>query len=166
MGDIFSRITSVDLPEIVPFDPETGCNQAFEVIFWTNGHVPFPQIIFRNGWVEHFFREGAIFHKGGNIYVAMIRAGVLHPGAYDVQIEGCRVLPLENAKPQDWIKWFTRVKVEAKPEIEYLATAETVILDHAINEALSEIHSTSRLTEPRSGKESNPGLAEGEKTNS
>lgn len=111
---IFTAILGVVMPGKLA--TTAGRSPAFEIAFETDGLVPFPQVIVREGGREHLFKGGQIVARADGLYVASIPARLLPPGDYEVQIEGCRKADLHTAGAGDWIKAIRVLHVEASSE--------------------------------------------------
>jgi hypothetical protein len=109
---VFSRIVNVDIPSSVAVDPSTGRSVKFEIKFTTDGEVPFPQVIIRDGSKEHIFKEQQIITEGKAVFIAHIPSGLLNTGTFNVQVEGCRSKEWQKAGGGDWIKWNGQLTVE------------------------------------------------------
>lgn len=115
---VFSQILDVECPEFLTCD-ESGKNPAFEIVFRTNGDMPFAQVILHGQGMQKLIKDVAIQSRsnrdGGYTHVASIPAGLLRDGDVNVQVEGCRQSDLSRAEGSDWIKEFRNLKLTAKP---------------------------------------------------
>jgi hypothetical protein len=136
MPDIFSQILSVDLPQGLRCEATTGKNPPFEIVFVTDGTIPFPQIIIWDEGRETIIRDKNIRREDDFTYAASIPAGRFSPGEYVVQVEGCKRADLAHACAEDWVKhyfhlWldqpaFAEKKTESAPAITPPAKAPQV----------------------------------------
>lgn len=117
MAAIFNHIVGVDVPvglcaDASGFLPETN------ITVHADGEIPFPQIIIRdvNSPVALLLKDSAILAAGEWAYRATVATGVLRPGHYQIQAEGCRVADISRAGPDDWIKSFRDMEVAAAPK--------------------------------------------------
>ena len=102
---IFTRIERIEVPERA----ETG--SGFEVSMYTDGEVPFPQLILRQQeGREWLVREVLVnIAKKQHEYCFQIPAEAYGSGTIWLQIEGCRRADLDNAQAEDWIKAFAEL---------------------------------------------------------
>ncbi len=95
---IFTKITQIELPERA----KTG--EGFTVMMYTNGTVPFAQLIIRHedGW-EWIVGDKYIRDEGKGRYCFEVPSDAFHGGTAYLQVEGCRLADLDKAEPADWI---------------------------------------------------------------
>lgn len=106
-------IRSVDYPARITIDPESGANPSFTITMVTDATVPFPQIILWEGNRQHLFRDHLVERPKRNQYAVTIPAGLLKPGRYTIQAEGCRKSDPSAAGAGDWVKTYSELLVEA-----------------------------------------------------
>jgi hypothetical protein len=115
---IFSRFVDVDLPSSLECGAN-GRNPAFEVTFAADGDVPFAQVIVHDHGRAHLVTGDAVRALAGpddgQTRVATVPAGLVGPGEYTVQVEGCRVGDLPQAGGGDWVKEFRTLTVTSAP---------------------------------------------------
>jgi hypothetical protein len=121
MTAIFSRLLSIDVPRELMCD-DTGKAPAFTISFNTDGAVPFPQVIIHNHGRQHVLNGAAIEQTAAGAtttsYRVQVAAGLLGPGQFTVQVEGCKKAAWQQAGGSDWVKDFRelRVKPGARPQ--------------------------------------------------
>ena len=121
----FSNILSINCPESLDCT-SNGKNPSFDVIFRTDGEVPFPQVILHGQGTQKLINEKAIRNTQASnseyTYVATVPEGLLSDGAISIQVEGCRHADLNEADSTDWIKEFRDLRlvsnVRPVPKIE------------------------------------------------
>jgi hypothetical protein len=127
MGEVFSRVVRIDLPDSVNCN-EAGRSSPFEIRFLADGEIPFPQVILHAQGQQHLIKEGMIqklgAEKGQVTYVASVPAGLVGPGEIGVQVEGCRKEDWRAAGGEDWIKEYARIRI--RPRTESAAPAKAV----------------------------------------
>jgi hypothetical protein len=95
---IFTCIKNIDIPTTL--EVATG----FEVKMYTDGIVPFPQlIIYQEGDWQWLVNHKQVSHKKKGEYIFKVPAHAYHAGRAWLKIEGCRRADIENAVPEDWI---------------------------------------------------------------
>jgi hypothetical protein len=113
---VFARILDISLPATLSCEA-TGKNPAFTVTFGADGEVPFAQVILQGHGRQHLVTGDAVRLTArtavGDTYVASVPAGLIGPGEYTVQIEGCKVADLGQAGGGDWVKEFRSVTLSA-----------------------------------------------------
>lgn len=115
-------IRSVEYPARLSVDAATGRTPPFSVTMVTDAPVPFPQIIIWEGSRQHLFRDKAIRREAKHRYIADIPAGLLGPGRYTIQAEGCRKSDPSTAGASDWVKTYLELVIELpKPQVEISA---------------------------------------------
>ena len=130
---IFSRITGLEYPEQLRCDCN-GTNPEFEILFVTDGEIPFPQVILHGQGPQNIIKGDAIRHEaatatGEYAYRVRIPAGLLRAGQVSLQIEGCRVADISRASGDDWIKAWGRVQLLNTPGAPVTPRVETG-MDH------------------------------------
>ncbi len=108
-------IRSIEYPARLAADAETGANPAFAITMMTDASVPFPQIILWEGGRQHLFRDHQIERPKRNHYAVTVPAGLLRPGRYTVQAEGCCRSDPIAAGAGDWVKTYSELVIEAPP---------------------------------------------------
>ncbi len=117
MDQVFTTIEISEIPSHVECDKESYRNSEFDITLKADGFIPFPQLIIKGGAIgELIFKNEEIHSLADNGYQVKIPAGVLSPGHYQVQVEGCRKSDIALADGSDWIKVFADITVDA-PEI-------------------------------------------------
>jgi len=111
---VFSRITSVELPAKVMFNPSNGKSQAFTISISADGSIPFPQIIIRVNGKEYIYNNEKIQPAGNNVYTADIPESDIPAGTWNVQVEGCRRKDWLQSTGEDWVKWYGDLTVVAE----------------------------------------------------
>lgn len=106
-------ILSVKHPASIALESASGTTAAFVISMTTSAPVPFPQIIVRAGGREHLFNGGDIKRGEGFRYSATVPAGLLGPGHYTIQAEGCAKADLATAGAEDWVKSLSGLDVVA-----------------------------------------------------
>jgi hypothetical protein len=114
MTDIFSRFLRIVLPDSIVCDA-TGKNPAFAISFTANGRIPFPQIILHVHGQQHLFKGDSIKALPATAtehpYMVTVPAGLLGPGQFTVQVEGCKQADVNRAGGGDWVKEFREFRV-------------------------------------------------------
>lgn len=108
----FGAILAVRHPGVVQAESGSGRSPPFSIEMETDGPVPFPQIIVWEGGRQHLFRDAAVRNEGFVYHVA-VPAGLLAPGRYTIQAEGCQQADPASAGAGDWVKVFSDMVVEA-----------------------------------------------------
>jgi hypothetical protein len=111
---VFSRFVEIDCPASVVCKP-SGKNPAFQIVFRTDGEIPFPQVILHGQGAPKLIRGIAIRLIAEWTYVATVPEELLQAGEIAVQIEGCRKADLHRAEGDDWIKEFRTLRRPAAP---------------------------------------------------
>ena len=83
-----------------------------------DGAIPFPQGIIWEGSRQHLVRDQQITHEAGGRYVVPVGEGLLPPGRYTIQAEGCQKSDPATAGAGDWVKIFSEVVIDAPSRIE------------------------------------------------
>jgi hypothetical protein len=111
---VFSRIFDIDMPASLTSDA-TGKNPVFDITFSADGEIPFAQVIIHDHGRQHLIKGDAIelasCTKETETYAVTVPAGVIGPGEYTVQIEGCRTADIGRAGGGDWIKEFRPLRL-------------------------------------------------------
>jgi hypothetical protein len=119
---IFTKIIEVELPK----RPLLG--KGFTVAMLTDGDVPFPQMIVRQGDVEYFIKDENVTRKGKNRYQFKVAPECYNVGTVQIQIEGCKNADIINASSDDWVKEFHSIEVKKpnpkKKQTSYQTTQE------------------------------------------
>ncbi len=159
--DVFNAITAVELPPTSRAD-QTGTLPKTYVTMRADGRVPFPQIIVRDqhGQQILILKKEAVSQPNPGTCLVKVPGGQLRPGRYHLQAEGCRRVDIENARPEDWIKYFLEWEIlpaENKP------TAETASPPAASPTAAAGVDATATPQTPHvtigpSGGSSRPKL--------
>lgn len=113
---VFSQIERIEIPDELTADM-AGRGPAFDVVFVADGEIPFPQVIVWEGGRSHLYKGDDIQAEPGHRYRARIPAGQLSAGHYRVQVEGCKVVAIETAGGDDWVKAFAKLVIR-RPVIE------------------------------------------------
>lgn len=108
---VFTTITAVHVEQQLTACDTAYCNPTFDVRFETDGEVPFAQVVV---WAE----GRSIIAPGRRVancqahqYSATIPEGAFHARTLTLQVEGCRVADLAQARAEDWIKFFIDVQI-------------------------------------------------------
>lgn len=113
-------------------EPGSRRTPPTEIIFQTNGPVPFPQVILRGVWQEHIFKGEQLQEEPAQgaeclwTYTLALPAGTLGPGMWQVQVEGCRKADWQQSGGGDWVKAFAELEVKMpalKPKAKVLSGA-------------------------------------------
>jgi hypothetical protein len=116
MADIFSKFLRITLPDSITCG-KSGKNPAFDISFTADGLVPFPQLILHVHGQQHIIKGESIKSSsaqgGAYTYEAKIPSGLLGPGHYTVQVEGCKKADITQASGNDWVKEFRQFPVSA-----------------------------------------------------
>ena len=113
MPAVFSSIVHIDIPEVV--SARAARSPAFRISFEADGEIPFPQVIVRQHAQAEIFSGARVEDLGDGYYAVLVPEGALGLGEATVQIEGCRRTDVERAGPEDWVKQFRTLRVEAAP---------------------------------------------------
>src|SRR6187455_2522087 len=113
MPAVFSSIVHIDVPEVVT--ARSGRSPAFRISFEADGEIPFPQVIVWEQAQAHVFSGAGVEDLGDGYYAVLVPEALLGLGEFPVQIEGCRRTDVERAGPEEWVKQFRTLKVEATP---------------------------------------------------
>lgn len=124
-------IRSVDYPARLAAEPGSGASPAFTVTMVTDAPVPFPQIILWEGARQHLFRDQQIERGKRNRYSVTLPAGLLKPGRYTIQAEGCQKSDPASAGAGDWVKSYSEIVIEPVPasSVEVKATPKPALKD-------------------------------------
>ncbi len=124
-------IRSVEYPSRLTCEPGAAGQPAFRITMEADGPIPFPQIIVWEGSRQHLFRDHLIEREKGHRYTVTVPAGLLRPGRYTIQAEGCRKSDPASAGAGDWVKSYSELVVEAAPETraEVKAATQPVVHD-------------------------------------
>ncbi len=136
MVETFSDIVHVDVPELLT--AEAGRSPAIRISFEADGAIPFPQVVVWEHGEAHIFKGADVEDLGEGYYSVTIPKGTLPLGEFSVQIEGCRRVPIEQAQPDDWVKRFCRIKVEAQRAPATGKSAEGVTLYFGIHKHMHQ----------------------------
>ncbi len=115
MSSLFTRILRAEVEGTLATTPGGLESQAFAVALEADGLVPFAQIIVWQQGQQRALCRAEPAGSEGHRYLAQIPAGILQPGAFTLQAEGCRTAQLEHAAPQDWTKTYLELEVVATP---------------------------------------------------
>jgi Alpha-amylase/alpha-mannosidase len=111
MAANFTSITRISFPDPITAGPD-GKSPEFIIEIASDGEMPFVQAIFRGPSIgELIFRDSAVHKVSDANYAVTIPAGSLGSGRYQMQVEGCKRVDLENAVPDDWVKYFADLDV-------------------------------------------------------
>lgn len=118
-------IRAVEYPATLRCEAETGLSPSFTITMATDLPVPFPQIIIWEGGRQHLFRDQQVERGKRNRYSVVVPAGLLKPGRYTIQAEGCRKSDPSTAGAGDWVKTYSELVVEpaAPARVEVRAAA-------------------------------------------
>ncbi len=108
-------IKSVEYPARLVADKKSETSPAFRVVMVTDAPVTFPQIIIWEGGRQHLYRDHQIERAKGNRYIASIPAGLLKPGRYTIQVEGCSSSDPSQARAEEWVKAYSEIVIEPAP---------------------------------------------------
>lgn len=115
MGVLFTRFVRIELPNFVTCEL-SGKSSAFEIEILADGEIPFAQVILHEHGRQHLIKDRLI--KGPNAaedgrvtYIASVPAGLVGPGQFSIQVEGCRKADFHQAGVDDWIKEYFQVRV-------------------------------------------------------
>lgn len=108
-------ILSIKHPSFVVTESASGRNVAFKISMTTTAAVPYPQMIVRNGGQEHLFKGDQVECSKEWVYSTTVPAGLLEPGRYALQVEGCAKADVSTAGATDWVKAFSELTVERAP---------------------------------------------------
>ncbi len=149
MDTVFNRITAVRLPENLQAGPD-GFLPEGDLFIDADGRIPFPQCIIRDnhGSETLLLKDDAIREDGPGVYRVHIPANSLRAGTYHVQAEGCQTANLAEARPENWIKFFVDMTVQAAPVTAASASSSAP----AANGPVVEVGRTAALTGDGSGQ--------------
>lgn len=119
-------IRSVDYPARLVCDSATGASPSFTITMETDAPVPFPQIIIWEGGRQHLFRDHLIERGKANRYSVVVPAGLLKPGRYTIQVEGCQKSDPTAAGAGDWVKSYAEMVLEPAPATKTLSVTAAV----------------------------------------
>ncbi|MDR1519421.1 MAG: glycosyl hydrolase family 57 [Planctomycetota bacterium] len=116
MSGIFNRIDKVEIPSAARAGAD-GYLPETTLVIRADGEIPFPQLVIRDaGGAERLIvKERDINQTAPGVYAAVIPAGKLRAGSYQIQAEGCRTADLAAARPGDWLKCFLPLEVAPQP---------------------------------------------------
>ena len=107
---VFERIIAVRAPRTVVSLDATYKSPAFDLEFDADGKMPFAQVVV---WCagRSFVVPARSTPVGGNTYVAQLPEGLCRVERMKLQVEGCRIADISQARGEDWIKYFTEIEV-------------------------------------------------------
>jgi hypothetical protein len=115
---VFSRIVDVNLATSLTCDAD-GRNPSFDVRFVADGEVPFAQVILHDGGRQHLLTGDDVTLVTGTVdgetYTVTVPDGLVGPGEYTIQVEGCRLAEPARAGGGDWVKEFRRITLAPAP---------------------------------------------------
>lgn len=106
-------ILLVKHPTNIAAENASGMNPEFVISMVASGPVPFPQIIVRENGREHLFNGDKLTRGAEFQYSATVPAGLLGPGRYVIQAEGCAKADLATAGAEDWVKSISEMEIVA-----------------------------------------------------
>ncbi|MCO6400913.1 MAG: glycosyl hydrolase family 57 [Verrucomicrobia bacterium] len=122
-------IRSVEYPARLIAEAKSGSSPAFSIAMLTDRPVTFPQVIVWEGGRQHLFRDHQVERKSGNRYAVSVPAGLLKPGRYTIQVEGCQSSDPSQARAEEWVKAYLEIVIEPAPtaRVEVKAAPKPVV---------------------------------------
>jgi hypothetical protein len=114
----FRSIRAVRHPARLEAGRQGARSPAFSIEMEADGPIPFPQIIIWEGGRQHLFRDQRVEQGKAGHYTVSVEEGLLPPGRYTIQAEGCQKPDPAAAGAGDWVKVFSEVIVEAPARVE------------------------------------------------
>jgi hypothetical protein len=117
---VFTRILRVECPSELTCGESSRKNPAFDIVFFADGEIPFPQVILHGQGGQKLLKGEDIRPDSGlgaeeYGYIARVPEGVLPAGEVLIQVEGCRKADWRLGGADDWIKSFQSLRLQAPP---------------------------------------------------
>jgi len=111
---IFERILTVRTAQTLQALDADGGNPAFAIEFDADGTIPFAQVIVWCGGRSIVIPAEARADTSFG-YVARVPERICHAERITLQVEGCRTAAIEQARSDDWLKWFVDLEIVPAP---------------------------------------------------